>query len=51
MLVLSIDIGITHLAHCLVSVTDTFQIMDWDVINLTERNKMKCFQCNKNPFY
>lgn len=34
MLVLSIDIGITHLAHCLASVTDTFQIIDWDVLDL-----------------
>jgi hypothetical protein len=51
MLVLSIDIGITHLAHCLVSVTDTFQIIDWDVLDLlgpqptcTHFHKKQCKQ-------
>ena len=51
MLVLSIDIGITHLAHCLASVTDTFQIIDWDVLNLlgdqptcTHVHKKQCKQ-------
>jgi hypothetical protein len=34
MRVLSIDIGITHLAHCLVNIDTTFQIEKWDVINL-----------------
>jgi hypothetical protein len=51
MLVLSIDIGITHLAHCLASVTDTFQIIDWDVLDLlgpqptcTHFHKKQCKQ-------
>jgi hypothetical protein len=34
MRILSIDIGITHLAHCFVDINTTFQIIDWDVINL-----------------
>lgn len=51
MLVLSIDIGITHLAHCLASVSDTFQIIDWDVLDLlgdqptcTHIHKKQCNQ-------
>ena len=51
MRVFSIDIGITHLAHCFVSVTDQFSILDWDVIDLlgdqpvcTHRNKKQCKQ-------
>ena len=34
MLVLSIDIGIKNLAHCLISVTDVIEIIDWDVVDL-----------------
>jgi len=51
MLVLSIDIGITHLAHCLACVTDTFKIIDWDVLDLlgpqptcTHFHKKQCKQ-------
>ena len=51
MLILSIDIGITHLAHCLASVKDTFQIIDWDVLDLlgpqptcTHFHKKQCKQ-------
>jgi len=47
MLVLSIDIGITHLAHCLVSVTDTFQIIDWDVIDLLGNQPTCTHHCKK----
>jgi len=36
MRVLSIDIGIKHLAHCLFDVSDKIAILDWDVIDLTE---------------
>ena len=43
MLVLSIDIGIKNLAHCLLSVTDTIQILDWDVVDLLgEQPKCTC---------
>ena len=49
--ILSWDVGIINLAFCLIdynSVTKKFKIIDWDVINLTERDKMKCFHCNAN---
>jgi hypothetical protein len=42
MKVLSIDIGIKHLAHCLFDVTDTIKIIDWDVIDLTDECKCAC---------
>ncbi len=55
MKVLSWDVGIINLAYCLIDYnkdTKEFNIIDWDVINLTERDKMKCTQCNANPkFY
>ena len=54
MRILSWDVGIINLAFCLIDINDSdnsFKILDWDVINLTERDKMKCFQCSKNPFY
>jgi hypothetical protein len=44
MKVLSIDIGIKHLAHCLFDVSDTIKIIDWDVIDVTD--ECKCF-CSK----
>jgi hypothetical protein len=47
MLILSIDIGITHLAHCLVSVNDTFQIIDWDVLNLLGDQAVCTHTCKK----
>jgi len=54
MRVLSWDVGIINLAYCLIDmdkITTNYKIIDWDVINLTDRDKMKCFQCNNNPFY
>jgi len=51
MRVFSIDIGITHLAHCFISVGEKFEILDWDVLDLlgnqpvcTHRNKKQCTQ-------
>ena len=44
MKVLSIDIGIKNLAHCLFQVDETIQIEDWSVINL---NTSTC-KCAKN---
>ena len=51
MRVFSIDIGITHLAHCFISVGDKFEILDWDVLDLlgdqpvcTHHNKKQCKQ-------
>jgi hypothetical protein len=37
MKVLSIDIGLKHLAHCLLDTTLAKPILDWQVIDLTER--------------
>jgi hypothetical protein len=37
MKVLSIDIGLKHLAHCLLDTTLANPIVDWQVIDLTER--------------
>lgn len=54
MRVLSWDIGIINLAYCLIDyekTTNVFKIIDWGIINLTDRDKMKCFHCNANPKY
>lgn len=49
MKVLSIDIGIKNLAHCLFNVNNGIHIIGWDVINLT--NEYKCKICNKKAIY
>jgi hypothetical protein len=54
MRILSWDVGIINLAFCLIDYnisTKKFEIIDWDVINLTDRDKMKCFHCKANPTY
>ncbi len=54
MKVLSWDVGIINLAFCLIDYdqnTKKFKILDWDIINLTDRDKMKCTECNANPSY
>ncbi len=54
MKVLSWDVGIINLAYCLIDYnkeTKDFIILDWDIINLTDREKMKCTECNANPSY
>ena len=54
MRILSWDVGIINLAFCLIDYDTTakkFKIIDWNVINLTERDKMKCFKCNANPSF
>jgi hypothetical protein len=54
MKVLSWDVGIINLAYCLIDYnkeTKEFKILDWDIINLTDRDKMKCTECNANPSY
>lgn len=54
MKVLSWDVGIINLAFCLIDYnkeTKEFKILDWDIINLTDRAKMKCTECNANPTY
>jgi hypothetical protein len=42
MKVLSIDIGIKHMAHCLFDVSDSITIDDWDVIDLTDEYTCAC---------
>ena len=49
MIVLSIDIGMKNLAHCLLRVEDTVQILDWGVVDLTETPKCMC--CVKAAIY
>ena len=54
MKVLSWDVGIINLAFCLIDYnkeTKEYKILDWDIINLTDREKMKCTECNANPSY
>jgi hypothetical protein len=45
MFVLSIDIGIKNLAHCLFHVNNGIKIIEWDVVNLT--NEYVCKTCLK----
>lgn len=45
MFVLSIDIGIKHLAHCLFHIENEIKIIEWDVINLTVERV--CTTCGK----
>jgi len=49
MKVLSWDVGIINLAYCMIEYTDNnWKILDWGIINLTEREKLKCCSCGKN---
>jgi len=45
MLILSIDVGMKHLAHCLLKFDEGLIVMDWDVVDLT--GSEKCFKCIK----
>jgi len=49
MRILSWDVGILNLAYCLIEYDNDnkWKIIDWDIINITERENTKCFQCNK----
>ena len=61
MKILSWDVGIIHLAYCLIDISDTIQIIDWGNINLLEDEEHKCFgfigsgdtksECEKKPQY
>tara|TARA_A100001015_G_scaffold214964_1_gene241295 strand:+ start:956 stop:1843 length:888 start_codon:yes stop_codon:yes gene_type:complete len=53
MRVLSWDVGIINLAYCLIDFKneDDWKIVDWNIINLTNRDKIKCKICKKNPTY
>ena len=55
MRLLSWDVGIINLSYCLIEYDNSdksnpiWKIIDWDIINLTNRDKIKCFQCGANP--
>ena len=52
MRLLSWDVGIINLSYCLIEYDKknlTWKIIDWDIINLTNRDKIKCFQCGAKP--
>jgi hypothetical protein len=51
MRLLSWDVGIINLSYCLIEYDSlkNWNIIDWDIINLTNRDKIKCFQCGANP--
>ncbi len=49
MKVLSWDVGIINLAYCIIEYLDNdWKILDWGIINLTNRQKYKCIKCGKN---
>jgi hypothetical protein len=55
MRLLSWDVGIINLSYCLIEYDNSdksnpvWKIIDWAIINLTDREKIKCFQCGANP--
>ena len=50
--ILSIDIGIKHLAHCLLHLEDNkVTILDWEVVNLTKEEPIKCEMCQNKATY
>jgi hypothetical protein len=49
MKVLSWDVGIINLAYCMIEyIENDWKIIDWGIINLTNRQKYKCINCGKN---
>ena len=53
MKVLSWDVGIINMAYCLIDFESEskWKILDWGIINLTDRDKIKCTICKKNPTF
>jgi len=53
MKVLSWDVGIINLAYCLIDFRkeNDYSILEWGIINLTNRNKIKCAVCGKKPSF
>ncbi len=61
MKILSWDVGIIHLAFCLIEINDTIKIIDWGNINLLEDEEKECHgfigsdnqknKCIKKPQY
>ena len=48
MIILSWDIGIIHLAYCLLTYTDKWEILDWGNIDLSDNSKRMC-KCGAKP--
>ena len=50
MKILSIDVGMKNLAYCLLNVSETnnYDIIDWNVVNLTDSDKYICKCLKKN---
>ena len=54
MKILSWDVGIINLAFCLIDYdikTKKWTILDWNIINLSNRKKLKCTDCKAKPTY
>ena len=52
MKILSWDVGIIHLAYCLIEVKDNKNvILDWGNINLLEENITKCYDAYLSPLF
>ena len=53
MKVLSWDVGIINLAYCLIEFKNEkeWKINHWGIINLTNRDKIKCNVCGKKPSF
>ena len=58
MKILSLDVGVVHLAYCIIEkIGDEFEIIDWDIINLNDQI-LKCShilrsgkKCDKNACF
>lgn len=49
MKVLSWDVGIINLAYCMIEYDkDNWKILEWGIINLTNREEIKCKKCGLN---
>jgi hypothetical protein len=50
-IVLSFDVGIVNLAYCLFTKeNNNWKILDWDIIDISERDVIKC-QCGAKPSF
>lgn len=48
MKILSFDVGIKNLSYCLLDVSSSYTIQDWDIINLCDYKIIKCNHVLKN---
>ena len=58
MKILSFDVGIKNLSYCLLDVSNSYTILEWDIINLCDYKIIKCNHvlknkkiCNNNAIY